>query len=156
MPDASLAPLRWSAYDSEHVERETNWFWALGVIAISAAITSILFGNVLFAILIVVAAVVLGLIAKTPPQKHQIEISERGIRAGNILHRYEEILSFWVEEEAETPLLLVDTTKFLSPNLIIPLDGVDPRDVRALLREHTKEVPMREPIAHKVLAFFGF
>src|SRR3989344_8977345 len=107
MPESSVGPIRWSAYEHEHIERSGDWFWALGIIAVSAALTSILFGNVLFAILILVAAFVLNLIARQPPALHDFEISDRGIRVSGELHSYEEILAFWVETETgDQPLLL--------------------------------------------------
>ena len=72
------------------------------------------------------------------------------------MHRYEEIISFWVEEhDANPPILFVDTTKWLSPNLVIPLEDVDAAEVRAYLSERAEEVPMKEPIWHKILEFFG-
>jgi hypothetical protein len=149
-------PLRWSTYEHEHIERGGDWFWALGIVAISVALTSILFGNVLFAILIVVAAFTVGIIARTPPELMEFELSDRGIRAGDTLHRYDEIISFWVEDgDGREPLLLVDTTKFMSPNLIIPIEGVDPTLVRAFLQERVEEVPIKEPVSHKILEFFG-
>ena len=108
------------------------------------------------AILIVLAAGVIGLIARTPPELHTFELSKRGIKVGNTMHDYAEVLSFWVEEEGvERPLLLVDTTKFTAPNLIIPIEDIDPGEVRTFLRERIKEVPMKEPVAHKILEFFG-
>jgi hypothetical protein len=72
------------------------------------------------------------------------------------MHLYKEVVSFWVDEELEEPLLLVDTTKFMSPNLVIPIGYVDPETIRDRLRPHAEEVPMKEPIAHKILEFFGF
>ncbi|MDO8562037.1 MAG: hypothetical protein Q7S05_04415 [bacterium] len=149
-------PLRWSAYEHEHIERGGDWFWALGIVAVSVALTSILFSNVLFAILIIVAAFTVGIIARTPPELIEFELSDRGIRVGGALHRYDEIISFWVEDEHDAePLLLVDTTKFMSPNLIIPIERIDPALVRAFLQERVEEVPMKEPVSHKILEFFG-
>src|SRR3989344_2857487 len=125
MPQAS-APLRWHAYEHEHIERGSDWFWALGIFA------------------------------QSPPPLIEFELSDRGIRAGAIMHRYEEIISFWVEDhDADPPILLVDTTKWMSPNLIIPLTDMDPKQVRAYLLERSEEVPMKEPVAHKILEFFG-
>lgn len=155
MPEVHV--LRWSAYEHEHIERGSDWYWALGIVAICIALTAVLLHDTLFAILIILAAVVIGLLANIPPQMTDFEISERGVRVGKDLHRYDEILGFWVEDEHDAPpLLLVDTTKIMAPNLIIPIEGVDPEEVRKLLREHTSEVPMKEPLAHKILEFFGF
>ncbi len=157
MPESRPAPIIWSAYEHEHIERGSEWFWALGIIALCAALTAILFSNVLFAILILVAAGTLVLLARRPPPFHEFEISDRGVRISEDMHSYNEILSFWVDTETgEEPLLLIDTTKFMSPNLIIPIGDIDPDSIRALLREHAEEVPMKEPFAHKVLEFFGF
>lgn len=148
--------LRWSAYEHEHVPRGGDWFWALGIVAVSAALTSILFHDILFAILILIAAGILAMLANVPPDLVRFEISDRGVRVGDTMHRYEEILSFWVEEEhGDRPMLLVDTTKFMAPNLIIPLENIDPHVVRHYLRAHAEEVPMKEPLAHKILEFFG-
>lgn len=160
MPDVHPTPdhvvLRWSAYEHEHIERGSDWFWALGIAAVAIAITSILFHDILFAVLILIAAGTIALLAKQPPELVQFQLSHRGIRIGDTMHRFEEVISFWVEDhDVERPLLLVDTIKFMSPNLIIPIEHIDPHVVRAFLRERVEEVPMREPFAHKILEAFG-
>jgi hypothetical protein len=100
---------------------------------------------------------VIGLLAKRPAPFHEFELSERGVRISDTIHSYDEVISFWVDTESDVrPLLLIDTTKFMAPNLIIPLDDVDPEEVRNLLKNFAEEVPMKEPFSHKVLEFFGF
>jgi hypothetical protein len=157
MPEGT-GTLLWEAYEHEHIERGSDWYWALGIIAVCAAVTSIIFSNFLFALLIVVAAGTIGIIASRPPELHEFEISEKGIRIGKNMHAYDTVVSFWVDEERIDPQLLVDTTTFLSPNLIIPIGDMDPEIIREYLREHSKaeEIPMTEPIAHKILEIFGF
>ncbi len=148
--------LRWSAYEHDHVERGADWFWALGIAAVSIAITAVILHDVFFGILVLIAAVTLGLLATTPPDLTSFEVSSKGVRVNDTLHRFDHIISFWVEDEHDDrPLLLVDTTKFLSPNLIIPIEEIDPGLVREFLKDHAKEVPMKEPLAHKILEFLG-
>lgn len=148
--------LRWNGYEHEHVERGSDWFWALTIVTVCAAITAILLSDVLFAVLLIVAAGTIALLARHAPEVSTFEISVRGVRVDNVLHRYDEIISFWVEDEHDGhPLLLVDTTKFLAPNLIIPIHDIEPSLVRAYLKEHANEVPMKEPLSHKILAFLG-
>ncbi len=155
MPSDS-SPIRWSAYEHDHIDRGSDWFWALGITATATAVTSVLFGNILFAILILVAATTLGLLAKQHPPIVEFELSGDGVRVGEVLHSYGEIISFWVDDVTDnTPTLLIDTTKFMSPNLVIPLGDADPSLVRALLSEYVPEIPMKEPLAHKILEFFG-
>lgn len=153
---ATSVPIRWRAYEHEHVERDTNWFWALGIFSVCTALISIILGNFFFGVLILVAAGTLAVLAKSPPPLVEFELSDRGIKVGETMHRYEEIISFWVEDhDADPPVLLVDTVKWLSPNLVIPIRDVDAGEVRAYLAERTEEVPMKEPVWHKVLEFFG-
>ncbi len=148
--------LRWEAYEHEHIERGSDWYWALGIVAIALALVSILLYDFFFALVILAGAVTLALVSRTPPDIAFFELSDRGVRVNGVLHRFDEIISFWVEDEhAHRPLLLVDTVKFMSPNLIIPIEGIDPRLVRAFLKERTQETPMKEPVAHKILEFFG-
>ena len=156
MPDKNIS-LRWTAYEHEHIERGSDWFWALGIVAVSLAIVSILFHDTLFAIVVLVGAFALALLANTPPDIARFELSDKGVRVNDELHRYDEIISFWVEDEhnEHRPLLLIDTTKIMAPNLIIPIEHIDPAAVRAYLQERTEEVPMKEPLAHKILEFFG-
>lgn len=149
-------PIRWQAYEHEHIERGRDWYWALGVFAVAVSLISVLLGNLFFGILILVAAATLAVIASSPPPLVRFELSDRGVRVGDTLHRYEEIISFWVEDhEVDPPTLLVDTTKWLSPNLVIPIRDADPALVRAFLKERAEEVPMKEPIWHKILETFG-
>jgi len=148
--------LRWSAYEHDHIERGNDWYWALGVVALSIAITAIILHDLFFGVLVILAAITLGLLARTPPELAHFEISERGIRVNGTLHRWDHIISFWVEDEHDDrPLLLVDTTKIMSPNLIIPIEEIDPMLVRAFLQEYAEEKHMKEPLAHKILEFLG-
>ena len=154
MTDA--APIRWRATEHEHIERGRDWYWALGIFALCTALISTIFGNFLFGLLILVAAATLAILSKSPPPLVEFELSDRGIRIGETMHRYEEIISFWVEDhDANPPVLLIDTIKWLSPNFVVPIHDVDPKLVRAYLQERTKEVPMKEPVWHKILEFFG-
>ena len=156
MPD-SQATLRWSAYEHEHVERGSDWYWALGIIAVSVAVTSVLLDDMLFGVLVLAAAVAIGLVSREAPDIAQIEVSDRGIRINDALHRYKEIIAFWVEDEhhGKRPLLLVDTVKFMSPNLVIPIEHIDPQLLRSYLRERVEERHMKEPLSHKIFEFFG-
>ena len=150
--------IRWQAYEHEHFERGKDWFLALGIAAVCIAAISVLFDNILFAVLILLAASTLALLAKTPQTITEFELSDRGIKVNGTMHRFEEIISFWVEDhDADPPILLIDTIKWLSPNLVIPLppEHVDSKSVREFLVERTEEVPMKETYAHKILEFFG-
>ncbi|MBM3272196.1 hypothetical protein FJY94_02865 [Candidatus Kaiserbacteria bacterium] len=151
-------PIRWEALEHEHLDQESDWFWALGIVAICSAITSILFKDFFFALVIIAAAITIALIAKRPPELMEFEINERGIVTHGKLHTYKHVLAFWVGHTAdELPVLFIDTTTFLSPNLYIPIGDTDPDVIRqALLDQDVVEREMSEQLGHRIMRFFGF
>ena len=159
MPSSEISVktvLTWSAYEHDHIERETDWYWALGVAAVCIALTAIIFHDALFGLLILLAAATIAMLARQAPPLTTFEISDRGIRVGHDLHRFDDIIAFWIDEQATPPLLLVDTTKPLAPNLIMPLHDIHHDAVRDFLLIHCEEVPMKEPLSHKIFAALGF
>ena len=51
MPQPSFK-IEWDAHEYEHKERNRDWFWAVGIISVSLAVVAVIFGNIIFAILI--------------------------------------------------------------------------------------------------------
>lgn len=146
--------LTWQAAEHKHLERGPDWYWALGIIALSSAVTAILFNNILFALLIVVAAGTLGALASRPPMIADFRLGERGLSVNDTLYPYEEMFAFWVSEDEE-PTLLIDTPRFMTPDLVIPLKDIDPEVVREFLRPRVLEIELYEPFLYKVAEFFG-
>lgn len=150
--------ITWQAYEHQHADKGVDWFWALGIVAVSGAIVALLFGNVLFALLIVVAAFTLGLLASRSPQLVTYTLTERGILADATLYPYQMLEAFWVRTETErerSPVLIVDAQQFLSPHLVIPLADTDPEAIREYLARFLPEEEMEEPLAQRIGEFFG-
>jgi hypothetical protein len=60
----------WSVITHEHRERTTDWYWALGLVAIAGAVASVFFGNTLLAIIILLGAGSIGFLAIRGPREH--------------------------------------------------------------------------------------
>ncbi len=149
--------LSWRAQEHHHIERGSDWYWALGIIAVSTAATAVLFSNFLFALLIVVAAPTLGMVVGRKPPEVDFELSEQGLVIDDEFYAYNHMFAFWIENDGEKATLLIDTPRFMTPDLVIPLEDVDPQVVREILIEmEVPEKPLRESIYHKVLELFGF
>lgn len=155
--DEEQPALRWSGEEYAHVQRGSDWYWALGIASVCIALISFLLGNALFSVLVLIAAFTIALLARTPPPTVTFEISERGIQVGNTIHRYDEVLSFWVEDhDTDQPTLLLEVSRWGTPHISIPLDEtIEPNYVRAFLAEYADEKPIRESRAHKFLEILG-
>ena len=150
--------ISWQGYEYDHHEKSSDWFWALGIIALSSAITAIIFKNIIFALLILVGAFVMALFAAKKPHLVHFEISRRGIGIDDTLYPFNSLESFWIEEdEHEHHTLIVKSQRLIMPYIVIPLsDSIWYEDVRNILLTKLTEEELHEPISHRVLEFFGF
>lgn len=153
------AVLKWEGREYDHSPKSADWYWALGIIAVAAALASILFANYLLAVLIVIAAAALALHAAKEPPIHQFRLSERGLLIGKELHPFERMLSFSVLEDVEgelPPVLSIKTDNWLAPHLVIPLAGVDADAVYAAFLAHVDEAEHHHTLVDVVAAWLGF
>ena len=149
----------WEGREYDHSPKSTDWYWALGILAVAGALAAILFGNYLLAALIVIAAAALALHAAKEPPVHRFLLSERGLAVGEELHAFEHMLSFSVLEDVEgelPPLLSIKTESWLSPHLVIPLAGVDADAVYAYFLERVDEAEHKHTFVNLVAAWLGF
>jgi hypothetical protein len=150
--------IEWQAFEHEHIHKSSDWFWVLGIIATTGAVTAIIFSNILFSIVILVGAFTLGMHAAKRPSRVNFKITERGVIIGNKMYLYSSLESFWVEDENERalPKLLVKSKKLLAPHIVIPIDNISPSDVRDYLLQYLAEEEDSESLAQKIMEFFGF
>ncbi len=149
--------ISWEAPEHRHVEKTSDWFWVVGIIAISASVVSIILSNVLFSIVILLGATTMILFGHRKPQMVSFEVSVRGIRINETLYPYDSLHAYSVDEEApEGPQLILKSKHTFMPLIIIPLpdDYID--DIEAIISKRVAEVHMHEPLSHRLLELFGF
>jgi hypothetical protein len=151
--------LEWEGREYDHNPKDADWYWVVGIVAVACAIASILFGNYLFAVLVVIAAVTLALHASKEPPIRRFQLVDEGIVVGEDLHPFEKMISFSVLEDVEDeypPMLSIKTESWLSPHLIIPLKDVDPDEVYAHFLASVHEDAHPHTIVDLVAAWLGF
>ncbi|OGI92486.1 hypothetical protein A2933_01090 [Candidatus Nomurabacteria bacterium RIFCSPLOWO2_01_FULL_46_18] len=154
--------LEWSAPEYEEKERSRDWFWALGVIIVTAALTSIIFQNYFFAALIVLGGALLWIFAKRPPEIITYELNNQGLKIKTRLYSYENIKSFWVQNEEKEgkilkPLLFLHTERFFMPIISIPIEKAHAFSLREIfLAKNVPEEEMREHLSEKIMESLGF
>jgi hypothetical protein len=158
MAQRNVAPsIAWQAPEYEPRERSTDWFWAVGIISIGLAVASIIMGNLLFGILIILASFTLSMFAARPPEILDVVIDEMGIRVGDRLYPYKGLESFWIETEGDQKIL-VKSQKLLMPYIVVPIpDGeLDIEAIHRLLSAHIPEAFHAESPLEKILERLGF
>lgn len=151
--------ITWETVDHIKEEKSSDWFWILGIVTISIAVLAIFFGNILLALLILLAAVAAILLAHSVPRILEYEISRKGIRAGDTIYSFASLESFWVidEDGYDRDRILLKSSKMLMPLIIIPLgESVDPEEIREYLLEYLDEEEMYEPLSEQIMTWLGF
>ncbi len=149
------SPIEWETFEYDDHNRGTDWYWAIGLIALSLAVSAVIFDNYLFAILIVIATFSLYLFSVRKPLRISVSIGEDGIRIGNDLYRYGTLKSFWIEKKDGREKLLLQSTKTLLPLLSLSIEKVSGESVRGALAPHLPETELHEPFTHALIDYLG-
>jgi hypothetical protein len=148
--------LNWQAYEYVEKNKSVDWFWAVGIISISLAVTAIFMHNILFAILIILGSFLLTLFAVRKPLLLDFELNRRGVIAGKETYPYNNLVSFCMHKGLHGPYINIRSNKLLMPIISLPLDGLDEDLVHEFLTQFIKEEHIPESSSQRILDFLGF
>jgi hypothetical protein len=151
-----MEKIEWRAPQYIHTEKTGDWYWIVGIITVTIALISIIVGNLIFALLILVSSFTLSLFASKPPETVQNEIGAGGIKKDETFYPFENLESFWVETGDKYPRLILKQKQKLAQYLVLLIDFADAGEIREFLSQHIPEEKMSESIFEKLLIYFGF
>ena len=132
--------IEWQFPEYNQYERSRVWYIAMLVLLGGLLIYSILTGNFLFAIILVLVVFISVLQRFQPPLTIVAGIDEKGLQIGKKNIPFRDLEKFWlVYDPPATKFLYVTFKKGLRDNLAIPLEDANPFDVRAALKEFLAE-----------------
>ncbi len=148
--------LEWDAPHHHHTEKNNDWYWAVGIITLTAAALAFIFGEFIFGVMIIVGVFALVVHASKKPRIIHIEINDRGVVIEGTLYPFLALESFWIDAHEEPPKLLIKSTKMFMPLLSLQIEGVHREEVRDVLLNYIAETEHHEPLSQKILERFGF
>ncbi len=152
--------ISWKAYEYHHMPKTADWFWALGVISVSIAAISLIYGNIMFAILIIIAAIALAIHAHREPKLVDFELNEKGLRIEDTFYPYSSLDSYNIEAH-DTDIgvfakALIKSKRTFMPLIVIPLADVYIEEVDEYLSIFLKQEDHHETFEEKILEYLGF
>ncbi len=151
--------LTWRTYEFDFKEKTGDWFWAVGIITVAVATISVIYNNILFAIFTVIAGAMIAHNGKREPNFLKIKIDTKGLYINDLLYPYQNIKTFWVEENKwGPPKLILRIDRLVNPIMVIAVetDEVDAETVRNYLLSFVVEEKIHEPISQRIMEYFGF
>ena len=135
----------WSIAEYDRYERGMWWYLIMVGLGVALVIYAVATGNFLFALIVVLFAIVLFLQSHQDPIILPFRITDVGVVVNNRLYLYSEFESFYIiYNPPETKMLLLETKKTLRPLLRIPLMDINPNEVRSTLLEYMVEDTEKE------------
>jgi hypothetical protein len=153
---AEVHEISWNVASHSSRERSNDWYWGLGGLALVGAVLSIIFGNILLAIIITLGSISIGFLAGRVPREHSVVLSERGVSIDGTRYPYASVQSFWVEEHEGHPKLFISLRGIISPHhsLYIP-EEISPSDVRTFLKRFATEEEQGPQLGEHLAEIFG-
>jgi hypothetical protein len=152
------APFRieWDAHEYEHKERSSDWFWAVGIISISISVAAIIFGNAIFAILVLISVFSLALFINRPPENVHVVVTERGVARDKIFYPFSSLDSYWLDSDHPHPKIILRSEKVFMPLIVVPIGDMDPYKLDEVLSQFLPEKFHSLPFVEKILEYLGF
>lgn len=154
MEKNSPETISWEAPEYEYYEKSNDWFWALGIVVVSASAAAVIYDNYLFAVFLVLGGFSLAFFGMKKPEFVTYSLNPKGIAVKNFLYAYEEMNTFWINKEEKK--LLIITKKPFIPLVIIPVHEESMEGVQEELKNHVTEEYIEEPFYIKIMDRLGF
>ncbi len=147
--------LSWDAPEYYHHHKTSDWYWILGIIALSIIVIAILFNNILFALFVLIAAITVGMYASREPNIVHFELNPHGVVTPHTFYAFDTLESFWVEDYPHHSKLLLTSKKKFMPHITIPLTGLDTNPIRDYLLDYLPEIEQHESVVHTLFENWG-
>lgn len=148
--------LTWELYEYPEKNKNTDWFWALGIIIIAGATTAFIYQNYFFSIVIVLAGILVGFFANKKPDLVSYELNAEGLQIKNRIFPYKDIEGFNINTD-KRPTLFIKTKRFIFPVISVPIEYTNKDEIKNIfLFKEIKEEEIKETIPEKIMEYFDF
>lgn len=131
---------QWTFPEFTKYQRSTGWWIFSGLLALGLIIWSLRSGNFLFAMIIIVVALIVAFTSKREAPVVEFQITEDGLKVGSNFYEWKKIKKFWIiYKPPEVKRLYFQLTSVLPPSLSIPLEKQDPVKIRDILLRYCLE-----------------
>ena len=130
----------WVVNEYEKHQRSKRWYVIMALVGIALLLYSVISGNYLFALIVVLFGIVLFLQDMQKPMQVSFAITETGIVVGSTYYPFKEIINYWmIYNPPEVKNIYFSTNSILKHRLQVPLLDNDPRPIRDFLNQFLVE-----------------
>lgn len=126
--------IEWSAPEFIKYSKPPEWFLVGGLIAAALFLFALFAQNLLFGLIIILAAFSIYIWTEKEPKIIKFAINSKGIKVQDFFYNFDNLKSFGVfNESSESKYIALESKKTFAPKIIIPLRNQDPEKIRDFL-----------------------
>lgn len=149
--------MEWDTLEHSYTKKTNDWYASVIVIAGAVIAVEFLVGNFLLIILTFIGTATFLLLTARQPNMMHVEITKKGIRAGNTLYPFSDLNGFAVAEYEHERRLLLESNRQVVPLHVVPLPlEIDVDNLSEVLSAYIPEKDLREPIPYLIFERLGF
>ncbi|MDD5071925.1 MAG: hypothetical protein PHQ42_04300 [Patescibacteria group bacterium] len=139
--ESELKNIGWQVPEYDKLNKGGGWYIFYGILGLSLILYSFFSGNFLFAVIIIIAAIVIILRDGQEPDLIKISLTEEGVIVGKKFHDYDDLKNFSIVYKPKQAIknLYFEFNNPLRPRLSIPLEKMNPLLIRKNLLRYLPE-----------------
>ncbi len=132
--------ISWHVPEFEKHQKSRLWYIGAGIVMLILLVYCVKTANFLFAVILLMAAVIVVLYDMREAEEIEFAITSAGIKFGEKIYPFDEFGRFWiVYNPPEVKKLYLEFTSVVRPRLVIPLNNEDPNKIRETLLNYVHE-----------------
>lgn len=142
--------LAWEFYDRPRYNRGRWWYIFMILVGAALLVYALFSANFLFALIIVMGALVIYVSTIYEPKPIRFAITELGFEVGNRFLSFRDVRSFWFFYDPPTAkILYLDLSGLTESRVRVDLADQNPNEVRAVLARYLREdvTQVEEPLS---------
>jgi hypothetical protein len=148
--------ISWKIHAYPHYERGAWWYLAMGILGGALLVVSFMTHNFLLAAITVMVGIAIIIQGTSKPPVIDVEVTSMGIRRGSHFISFPSISRFWIVYDPPIKSLYLTVPRSIFPTVHIPIDGLDPLELREIIAKFAAEDTERdrEPISDALARIF--
>ncbi|ETB64150.1 TPA: hypothetical protein DIC38_00470 [Candidatus Nomurabacteria bacterium] len=142
--EVQINKIEWTESEYNHKEKNPDWYWTVGLIAVIGAIVSIWLHNYLLAIFILVSGGTMILFAIRAPQEIYFSIDNKGMTMGRDFFEWGKINGFTIKKKENGSVLLIELKRKILPHYTVPIKDIQVEELRENLEKVLPILELKE------------
>ncbi len=134
----------WQVTEYERHDRPTAWYVVMLIVGVFLVGYGLLTNNFLFALIVVLFAIIMFLQSHQEPHQIPFTITDLGVIINNRFYPYSEISDFYIIYNTEVKILFLEPESSLRPRIRVSLIDQDPLEIKFTLRQYLMENTSKE------------